>query len=54
MICLSEGQIQTDPEPSLTHFWPMFPSFTPLKYPKVFGFLVFSGCTKMKTLVKNG
>ena len=33
--------------PILTHFWPMFPFFTPCKYQKTFGFLVFSGGTKV-------
>ena len=31
---------------SLTHFWPMFPFYTPWKHQKTKGFLVFSGGTK--------
>ena len=30
----------------LTHFWPMFPFYPPLKHQKTFDFLVFSGGIK--------
>ena len=39
---------------SLTHFWPMFPFYTPLKTPENQRFPgVFRGC-KMATLARNG
>ena len=33
----------TSPLDYLTHFWAMFPFYTPRKHQKKFGFLVFSG-----------
>ena len=38
----------------LTHFWSMFPFYTPWKHQKTKGFLVFSGGCRMGTLVRNG
>ena len=37
----------------VTHFWPLFLFYTPWKPQKIFGFLVFSGGYKMRTLVKK-
>ena len=33
---------------TLTHFWPMFPFYTPLKYQKTKTFLVFSWGIKLE------
>ena len=36
-----------------THFWPMFPFYTPWKHQKTCGFLLFSRGLKMGTLARN-
>ena len=38
----------------LTHFWSMFPFYTPWKHRKTFGFLVFSGGIKCEHWPEKG
>ena len=41
-------------KPFLTHFWPVFPFYTPWKHQKTKGFLVFSGGMKWEPWPEMG
>ena len=39
---------------NLIHFQPMFHFYSPWKYQKTFGFLIFSGCIEVEQWLKIG
>ena len=41
--CMINSSEEDTNSNSLTHFWPMFSFYTPIKHQKIKGFLVFSG-----------